>query len=537
MILNRKYKRFKQSIKMHKNQNSFRTYIILFLSFSLYSLPLSAQNPTLVWAKTYGGSKQDYARSIAVTKDNKYLVAGQTWSFDGDIDSTHRGLLSDVWLLKLDENGNILWKKNYGGNSGESMDAITPTLDNGFIMVGSTSSTNGDVTENKGGSDCWVIKIDSVGTIQWQKTFGGSKSESLLSVFQTQNGDYIMGGCSNSNDKDFAENSGLYDMWVLKLNSSGSIVWKKRLGGTKDDFVSQLTNIDDKTFALAGRTYSEDGDMLGALGDYSVKMDSSGKVIWKKSFGYYNEGAGLKEFHALTMSQKNIVSVGMKIVDRPSPTLPYSWDFLITKSDTSGNRLWSKYFGGTDTESAMSVQSDSNGDLFITGIALSNDLVVVGNHGFIDFWVIRIDSSGNLKNANCYGGLLEDQAYASMIDKQGSLIIVGFSASNEGTFSRNKGSFDMAIIKLKYNLTSTEEPGNESDISVFPNPVDDELILKVPPNIVPPFRLYDIAGKLMYQSKEGEKVMTIDMHNFPKGFYMLTYHLANKYHSKKICKM
>jgi hypothetical protein len=521
---------------MHKNQNSFRFYIIVLFLVYLFPLSLSAQSPTLVWAKTFGGSKNEYPYSIIVTKDNKYLIAGWTNSSDGDLDSTRR-LLSDVWLLKLDEDGNVLWKKNYGGSGGESAYAITQTLDNGFIMVGTTTSLDGDVTENKGKADCWVIKIDSVGAIQWQKTIGGSNNESLWSVFQTQNGDYIMGGYSNSNDKDFPENSGLWDMWVLKLDSRGNLVWKKRLGGSKDDLLSQMTNIDDKTFAIAARTTSRDGDMVGALGDYSVKMDSSGRVVWKKSFGYYNEGEGLKEFYALTMSQKNIVSVGMKIVDRPSPTLPYSWDFLITKSDTGGTRIWSKHFGGTDTERATGVQSLPNGDLLISGETLSFDLEVVGNHGFIDFWVIRLDSLGNLKNANCYGGSGDDQAYASAIDKQGNLILVGYSTSSNGTFTQNKGSIDFAVIKLKYNLTRTIESESKGDILVYPNPVEDELILKIPPNLSPTFRLYDIAGKLVYQSKEGEKINTIDMHSFPKGFYILTYPLGNRYHSKKICKM
>jgi hypothetical protein len=528
------------------NQNVFcsqpRFFIVLnylfgsVVFFSIFIVPysLDGQSPTLVWAKTYGGSKLDYARSVIVTKDNKYLVAGWTNSFDGDVDST-RSTLSDAWVLKLSENGNILWKRNYGGSGYDGVYSIVQTLDNGFIMVGSTTSA--DVIENKGKEDCWVIKIDSIGTIQWQKTMGGSNDESLWSVFQTQNGDYIMGGYSNSSDKDFPENSGLYDMWVLKLNNQGNLIWKKRLGGTKNDFTFQMSNIDDKAFGIAVKTDSRDGDFIGALGDFSVKMDSSGKVIWKKSFGYYNEGEGLKEFYGISMSGKDMVSVGIKIVDRPTPDLPYSWDFLVTKSDTAGNRLWSKLFGGSRSEKASSVQTLPNGDLLIVGFTQSNDLGITDNHGDLDFWVVQTDSSGNFKNANCYGGTLEDQAFASAIDRQGNLIMVGISYSQNGTFIQNKGTADFAVIKLKYNLTSTKESEIEEDILVYPNPVDDELILKVPPNVSPVFRLYDVAGKLMYQSKQGEKITLIDMHNLPKGFYMLNYSIGTIYHTKKICKM
>ncbi len=511
--------------------------LLVLLLFFLFSDALVAQNPTLVWAKTYGGSKQDYANAVVVTKDNKYLVAGLSWSSDGDVDSIRRGLLSDVWLLKLDENGNVLWKKNYGGNGGEGMYAVIQTLDNGFIMVGSTGSSDGDVAVNKGKSDAWVIKIDSIGTIQWQKTIGGSGDESLWSVFQTQNGDYIMGGYSNSKDGDFAENSGLYDMWILKLSSQGNIVWKKRLGGSKDDLLAQLTNIDDRTFAIAATTDSQDGDMVGALGDFSVKMDSSGSVIWKKSLGYPNESLGLKYFYGLNMSKKSIVSVGMKLVVRPTSMVGYSWDFLITKSDTTGNRLWSKYIGGSEADVAKSVQAFSNGDLVISGYTQSIDLDISGNHGNLDFWVVRTDSVGNVKNANCYGGTKEDQAFASAIDRQGNLIVVGFSASSDGTFLRNKGSNDLAVIKLKYDLTAMKEPNNALDIVAYPNPVEDALTIEGPLSIMPIFRLFDITGKLMYQSKDGENIKTIDMHAFPKGFYVLTYQINNKYHSKKICKM
>ena len=516
-----------------KRHYALFNFIICLIGFSPFRL--SAQNPTLVWAKTFGGSKIEYANAITVTKDNKYLIAGRTNSSDGDVDN-FRGL-SDVWLLKLDENGNLLWKKNYGGSGGESAYAIVQTLDNGFIMVGSTTSTDGNVTENKGKSDCWVIKIDSVGNIQWQKTIGGSNDESLWSVVQTQNGDYIMGGYSKSNDGDFPENAGDNDMWVLKLSNQGRVVWKKRIGGSKYDLLYQLTNIDDKTFAVAARTDSEDGDMVGALGDFSVKMDSSGNIIWKKSFGYYNEPAGLKGFYGVGMSQKNIVFIGTKIVDRPTGRLGYSWDFLITKSDTAGNRLWSKYFGGSENERATSVQTLSNGDLLISGYAQSNDLDVMGNHGDLDFWVIRLDSSGNLKNTSCYGGSNEDQSYASAIDRQGNVILVGFSTSTNGTFTQNKGGTDWAILKLRYNSTDTNETDKKADILVYPNPVQDALRIKTPLSISPIFRLYDITGKLIYQSKEGEKVEIIDMHTFSQGFYLLTYQLGNTYHAQKVFKL
>ncbi len=506
--------------------------------FTLCPFVLFAQEPVIEWAKTFGGSKTEFANAIAVTQDNKYLVVGHTGSSDGDRTSSSRGS-SDVWLLKLDENGSILWQKCYGGSGGETMQCLIQTLDNGFIMVGSTGSADGDVTENKGSADAWIIKIDSVGTIQWQKTIGGSDIETAKSVFQTKNGDYILGLYSKSNDKDFPVNSGGYDMWVVKLNNQGNIIWKKNISGTKDDFISEIVNIDDKTFAIAGKTDSEDGDMLGAWGDFSIKMDSSRNVIWKKSFGYPNDSLrGLKEFNAITMSKNDIVSVGMKIVTFAIPDpVPYTWDLLITKSDTSGNRKWSKLFGGSRTEAATSVKSFPNGDLIIVGFAQSNDGDVHDNHGDIDFWVLRLDSLGNLKNANCYGGSKEDQAYYSVIDKKGNIIVIGFSWSSNGTFSQNKGLTDWAIIKLNYGTTNTKEFVDEAFITEYPNPVVDKLTIQISSKTSPNLYIYDITGKLVYHLDNLQPKTTIDMAMFPKGFYLLTYQIDNQYISKKIVKM
>ena len=161
---------------------------------------------------------------------------------------------------------------------------------------------------------------------------------------------------------------------------------------------------------------------------------------------------------------------------------------------------------------------------------------IIGNHGDLDFWMIRLDSLGNLKNANCYGGSNEDQCHASAIDRHGNLVAVGFSSSSNGTFVQNRGTNDLAVIKLKYNLVSTDESDKEPDILVYPNPVQDEL--NIPPlSISPIFRLHDITGKLMYQSKIGEIITSIDMHTFPQGFYLLTYQFGNRYHAQKIFKL
>ena len=516
-------------------------FIAIFFIFIFFGVEIFAQNPTTIWAKTFGGSGTDYPHSIVVSKDNKYLIAGGTNSFDGDVDIINRGLSSCGWLLKLDEDGSIIWKKNYGGSGGDAFTSIFQSLDNGFILVGATNSDDGDL-KNTTGKHGWVLKIDSLGTVQWSKTYGGSGSDALTSVFQNKNGDYFIGGYSNSIDGDFKDSAGKFDIWILKLNIKGDLIWKKRIGGSEDDLLQQLTNIDDKTFALVGSSNSQDGDMKESLGDVIIKMDTSGKIIWNKSPA--DSTARLRELHAVTMSGKDLVVAGMQIVGQlnVSSQYPYSWDFKVAKSDTSGKTIWTKLYGGLQSDVANSINAFPNGDLVISGFTQSNNSGDVRNNHSLanqtDFWVIRIDSIGKIKNATCYGGFQNEEAYTSVIDKKGNIIVAGFAESSNGTFSENKGGDDWGVIKIAYDLTNTIETQNSFvNISEFPNPVQNNLTIIITNNFEPSIRISDITGKI-YHSKDRIKTETqIDMSTYPSGFYFITYQIENKILTKKIVKM
>ncbi len=520
-------------------------FLCAFLVINYLSIGLFAQNPTTIWAKTFGGSSTEYPYSVVVTKDNKYVVAGWTNSFDGDVDTVNRYLSSSGWLIKLDEEGKLIWKKNYGGNKGDVFSSIFQTSDDGFILVGGTNSIDGDL-KNTSGKHGWVLKIDSLGVVQWSKTYGGSGGDAFTSVFQNKNGDYFIGAYSNSTDGDFDENAGKYDIWILKLNTKGDLIWKKRIGGSEDDILKQLTNIDDKTFAFVGVSQSKDGNFLyetkGNYGDYIIKMDSSGKIIWNVT----PIGTRLlsRELHSVSMSGQNIVSAGMEIVGQlgVSTQYPYSWNFKVTKTDTSGNDIWTKLYGGLQTDAANSVNVFPNGDLLISGLTQSNNSGDVRNNHSLanatDFWVIRIDSIGKLKNATCYGGFNNDEALSSTIDKKGNVIIVGFSESNNGTFSENKGGIDWGVIKIVYNLLNIVETSNGYvDISEFPNPIENSLTIRISNGFEPSVRLTNITGKIYFNSERIKNETSIDMSQYPSGFYFITYQIDNQLTTKKIVKM
>lgn len=212
------------------------------------------------WQNTIGGSGGDWLYSVSQTPDGGYICGGISSSgISGDKSEANLGG-KDVWIVKLDNTGNITWQNTIGGNDGENTVCVSQTLDGGFICVNrSYSNISFDKTENSlGGSDFWVIKLDSTGLVQWENTIGGNDEEGPHAIFATPDSGYICGGWSNSNISfDKSENSfGFGDYWILKLDATGSITWQKTIGGDSIDFMHSMTLSTDGGFVCAGLSYS-----------------------------------------------------------------------------------------------------------------------------------------------------------------------------------------------------------------------------------------------------------------------------------------
>ncbi len=162
----------------------------------------------------------------------------------------------------------ISWQKCFGGSKSEEAKSIQQTSDGGYIVAGYSASTNGAVTENHGDSDYWVVKLNSTGNISWQKSFGGSYHDEARSIQQTSDGGYIVAGYSESTDGDVTGNHGDSDYWVVKLNSTGNILWQKSLGGSDDDEANSIQQTSDGGYIVAGYSQSTDGDVTGHHGSF-----------------------------------------------------------------------------------------------------------------------------------------------------------------------------------------------------------------------------------------------------------------------------
>ncbi len=354
------------------------------------------------WQKSLGGSGSESCNSIQQTNDGGYIVAGFSNSNDGDVSGNHGNF--DYWVVKLTSIGAIEWQKSYGGSGDDWARSIQQTNDGGFIVAGSSNSNDGDVTVNHGGDDYWVVKLSNMGTIDWQKSYGGTvvitpinqQTDKAFSIQLTNDGGYIVAGSSLSNDVDVSGNHGQRDCWVVKLSSMGTIEWQKSLGGTDTDEASSIQQTIDGGYIVAGYSYSNDGDVSGNHGFsdcWVVKLSNIGTIEWQKSLGgsvgdfarsieLTNEGGYILAGY----SDSNDGDVSVNNGDS---------DYWLFKLTSMGAIEWQKSLGGTTSDGAWDIKQTSDGGYIVLGGSSSNDGDVLCNNvgGWGSCWVVKFNSS------------------------------------------------------------------------------------------------------------------------------------------------
>jgi hypothetical protein len=203
--------------------------------------------------------------NMALTNDGGYIVAGHSFSNDGDVTGHHGSSnTSDYWVVKLDSTGNIEWQRSLGGTLKDLAKSVAICSDGGYIVAGDSYSDDGDVTghhDTTSQSDAWVVKLDAGGTIQWQRSYGGSLLEVASHIEQTDDGGYIFSGDAMSTDGDVSVNKGSFDFWIVKLDSLGAIQWDKSLGGSGSERCYSIHKTFDGGYFATGITTSNDSDI------------------------------------------------------------------------------------------------------------------------------------------------------------------------------------------------------------------------------------------------------------------------------------
>ena len=353
----------------------------------------------LEWNKTYGGSKDDRGQSLAQTKDGGYVLTGYAMSDDGD-GSNNEGF-HDNWILKLDASGNIEWEKSFGFSGHDHSYDIIQTQDGGFFFIGFLDITaaradgydeKGQFLTRHGVGEFWGTKIDALGNVQWRKYFGGTNNDRAHAVVQSNDDGFVMSGFSESDDFDISDTKGSYDFWVVKITSTGDLVWERSLGGSGIEISYDIAKTTDNGYVITGNTFSNDTD---------VSKNNGESDVW-----------------------------------------------LIKLAD-NGNLLWEKTYGGTQFDAAQGVYTSMDGGFLIVGNSKSSDLDADANMGENDLWIIKTDDNGALIWQQTFGGTDLDYGFDVIENKDKSILVVGESTSEDFPNLQNKGMSDVIVIKIK----------------------------------------------------------------------------------------
>ena len=211
------------------------------------------------WSNYFGGSFTDTAYDAIQTEDDGYIIVGSSDS--NDVDITNNKGTYDFWIIKISATGNLVWEKSFGGSEIDEAHAINKSADGNYLIAGDTRSSDLDISQNNGAADLWVIKITPEGTLLWEKTLGGSSFDVGRSVSKTQDNGFIISGSSRSTNASFSSNKGHNDAWVIKLNSGGDLEWQKTIGGSEVDFFYDTVELNDQTVVAVGDSNSSNEDI------------------------------------------------------------------------------------------------------------------------------------------------------------------------------------------------------------------------------------------------------------------------------------
>lgn len=437
-----------QKLQLSRFTHLSLSIIFLFFLFSnVYAQPL------IEWSEGLGGSMNDIPEVVFNTADGDFIIAGQSASSDGTIDNNKGG--TDLWVTKVNDDGNMIWEKNYGGSEDDFAMDLQPTADGGYIMVGGSASENGDLNNNNGRIDLWVIKINAFGELQWSKNFGGSGVEIGTSI-QTISDGYILVGCTGSaGETGISAGFGGHEYWVLKLDLDGNLVWEKTYGGKRHDAAKSIVANGNDEYLIAGNTWSNDGDISNNQGHgdaWVIKINNVGTLLWEKTFG----GNTPDRLNSLAKTNDgNYIFAGVKSeMDLVSNGFfgRYDEQYWVLKFSESGQLLWEQTYGGNKYDEAFSVEPTMDGGYIIGGSVQSNLDDFSSNAGNLDAWILKTNGTGTTEWSELYGGAGNENLKSITETSDGGFLMLGATNSYFiDTIFVNNGFFDWWVVKFGGN--------------------------------------------------------------------------------------
>jgi len=441
--------------------------VFLVSLFFSYSATAQQQPPAIIWQKCLGGSKDDKAYSIARAHDGGFIIAGSSKSNDGDVTGHHGSTDStDGWVVKLDTAGNIQWQKSLGGRLNDEIDRIIPTSDGGYIGLGITESNDGDVSGNHGATDIWVVKLDGSGTIQWQRCLGGTNDDGLSfspqsrgNIRQTMDNGYVIIGSTRSYDGDVTGNTSnaFGAAWIVKLDQSGAKQWTRCYNSSYTSQGYDILPLSSGNYLIAAEAMDASGDfaLAGATANppnaYLLKVDSNRNPTSAQWMGQRNNCYALKKINEAEFMLVNVLqncypmnpNEGFNVSKYDTAIKPFnvgggSYSFCAPNNPTYGSQ--GVHLKG---ENGLSLLSDGTGVLCAASYIFPN---TTGYHGGDNDGLAGTFSPQTW--FKYFGGAGDDGFNEMVAQNDYTYYMIGYTNSNDGDVSGNHGGYDCWIVKM-----------------------------------------------------------------------------------------
>jgi len=309
-------------------------------------LPDPARTPDVVWDRDFGGPELDQVRSIQRTLDGGYVATGAARPYGA--------AATDAWLTKTSVDGSREWDRSFGGPDDDSAASVRQTRDGGYIVGAFTNSFGA------GDFDWWLIKTDADGNREWDETYGGSGGEAVRSVQQTSDGGYIGAGYTRS------FGAGYYDYWLVKTDSRGRLEWDRTFGTSRGEYAHAVQQTSDGGYAVAGATQAGGSNLYPIFDAWLIKTDPNGAREWDVVLG----GAGQDYINAVEQTADGgFVLAGLTEWTGSDNSRLWTPDFWLAKVDARGSLEWDRTFGGPEDEVAFAVLQNSDGGYSVMGCA------------------------------------------------------------------------------------------------------------------------------------------------------------------------
>ena len=372
------------------------------------------ENGDYDWQKTLGGSKQDLLKKVILTNDGGYLLAGTSHSDVGYDKKDKSFGDSDFWVIKLTASGEEEWQKTFGGEGHEELTSLIKTKDGGYLIGGSSESDASGTksTKNYGNLDYWIVKIDSKGEVVWQNSFGGQYSDELNSITQTTDGGYLLGGSSNSPESGNKKHNNVNqsDFWIIRIDDKGQELWQRVIGGNQDDQLTEIRLTIDGNYIIAGNSNSSAGhdkDNTNEDGTdiWVLKINIEGEVLWQKTYNIASVDAvssiienqdrtllisGFAQGELEKKKPKSTAKVNPK-GKKSKKYIAGTYDYVTIKIKENGDEIWRKEVGSDGEDLLVKTIEVRDGGYLMVGTSkdgASNDRKSA--IGRSDFWVVKL---------------------------------------------------------------------------------------------------------------------------------------------------